>query len=85
MNEKLIKFLENKTIEELAGLRGITSAIVNDYDKSLTTYATLNDDKAFLRMPQEVKDMHEKRNKLHALLMKINSIIENKLFNLYLL
>jgi hypothetical protein len=85
MNEKLIKFLENKTIEELANLRGITSAIVGDYDKSLTTYATLNDDKAFLRMPQEVKDMHEKRNKLHALLMKINSIIENKLFNLYLL
>ena len=85
MNEKLIKFLENKTIEELAGLRGITSAIVSDYDKSLTTYATLNDDKAFLRMQQEVKDMHEKRNKLHALLMKINSIIENKLFNLYLL
>ena len=84
MEEKLVKYLENKNIEELAGLRAITSSIVGDYDKTLTTYATLNDDKAFLRMPQEIKDMHEKRNKLHGLLMKINSIIEDKLFKLYL-
>jgi hypothetical protein len=83
MNEKLNKYLNNKSLEELASLRGLVSSICNDYDKNLTTYATLNDDRAFLKMPSDVKTMHERRTKLFGLLMSINEIIENKLFKLY--
>jgi len=81
--EKLINFLKNKKLEELSMLRGLISSICNDYDKSLTTYATINDDKFFQRMPNDVKDMHERRTKLFSLLMHINKIIEEKLFKLY--
>jgi hypothetical protein len=75
--------LTNKSLEELASLRMLVSSICNDYDKNLTTYATINDDRAFLKMPHDVKDMHERRQKLFGLLMSINSIIEEKLFKLY--
>lgn len=83
MNEKLNKYLINKSLEELASLRGLVSSICNDYDKNLTTYATMNDDKAFMKMPPNVKDMHERRGKLFGLLLSINAIIEEKLFKLY--
>jgi len=83
MNDKLKRYLTNKSLEELASLRMLVSSICNDYDKNLTTYATINDDRAFLKMPQDVKDMHERRQKLFGLLMSINSIIEEKLFKLY--
>ena len=83
MNDKLKRYLTNKPLEELASLRMLVSSICNDYDKNLTTYATINDDRAFLKMPQDVKDMHERRQKLFGLLMSINSIIEEKLFKLY--
>ena len=83
MNEKLNKYLANKSLEELASLRALVSSICNDYDKNLTTYATLNDDRAFLKMPSDIKEMHERRTKLFGLLMSINEIIENKLFKLY--
>ncbi len=83
MNEKLNKYLSNKSLEELSSLRGLVSSICNDYDKNLTTYATMNDDKAFLKMPPNIKLMHERRTKLFGLLMSINSIIEEKLFKLY--
>ena len=83
MNDKLKRYLTNKSLEELASLRALVSSICNDYDKNLTTYATINDDRAFLKMPQDVKDMHERRQKLFGLLMSINSIIEEKLFKLY--
>lgn len=83
MNEKLNKYLNNKSLEELASLRSLVSSICNDYDKNLTTYATLNDDRAFLKMPSDIKVMHERRTKLFGLLMSINEIIENKLFKLY--
>ena len=43
----------------------------------------MNDDKAFKRMPPEIEDFHERRNKLTTLLMGINAIIEEKLFKLY--
>lgn len=83
MNDKLNKYLINKSLEELASLRGLVSSICNDYDKNLTTYATMNDDKAFMKMPPNIKDMHERRNKLFGLLLNINAIIEEKLFKLY--
>ena len=54
-----------------------------DYDKNLTTYATMNDDRAFTKMPPEIKSMHERRQKLFGLLLNINGIIEDKLFKLY--
>ena len=83
MNEKLEKCLSYKSLEELASLRGLVSSICNDYDKNLTTYATLNDDRAFLKMPSDVADMHGRRQKLFGLLLTINAIIEDKLFKLY--
>ena len=83
MNEKLRRYLVNKSLEELASLRGLVSSICNDYDKNLTTYATLNDDKTFTKMPSDVEMMHERRRKLFDLLMSINAIIEDKLFKLY--
>jgi len=83
MDGKLNKYLSNKSIEDLASLRALVASICNDYDKNLTTYATLNDDRAFLKMPTEVKAMHDRRNKLSGLLMSINAIIEDKLFKLY--
>jgi hypothetical protein len=83
MDDKLKKCLEYKTLEELASLRGLVSSMRADYDRDLTTYATLNDDKAFMNMPPHVKDMHDRRGKLTSLLMCINSIIEDKLFKLY--
>lgn len=83
MNEKLNKYLTNKSLEELASLRGLIASICNDYDKSLTTYATLNDDRYFQHMPKDVEEMHERRNKLSNLLMNVNGIIEEKLFKLY--
>lgn len=83
MNERLNKYLTNKSLEDLASLRSLVSSICNDYDKNLTTYATLNDDRAFLKMPQDIKNMHERRTKLFGLLLSINAIIEEKLFKLY--
>ena len=83
MNDKLNKYLFNKSLEELASLRGLVSSICNDYDKNLATYAAINDDRAFIKMPSDVKNMHERRQKLVGLLMSINSIIEDKLFKLY--
>lgn len=83
MNEKLNRYLANKSLEELASLRGLVSSICNDYDKNLTTYATMNDDRAFAKMPPEIKSMHERRQKLFGLLLNINGIIEDKLFKLY--
>ena len=81
--EKLNNYLKNKKLEELSSLRMLVSSICHDYDMSLTTYAKLNDDMSFSRMTDDVSEMHEKRNKMHALLMQINSIIEEKLFSLY--
>ena len=83
MDEKLKKYLTNKKLDELASLRGLVASICNDYDKSLTNYAEIHNDRAFTNMPGDIALMHEKRNKLFALLMSINSIIEEKLFKLY--
>ena len=81
--DKLKKYLANKKLEDLASLRMIVSSICSDYDKNLTTYAEMNSDMSFRKMPDEVAQMHERRNKLFGLLMNINSIIEDKLFKLY--
>lgn len=83
MEDKLKKYLTNKNLEELASLRGLVASICNDYDKNLTNYAEINNDKSFLKMPCDIALMHEKRNKLFGFLMNINSIIEEKLFKLY--
>ena len=83
MEDKLKKYLSNKKLEDLASLRMIVSSICSDYDKNLTTYAEMNSDMSFRKMPDEVAQMHERRNKLFGLLMNINSIIEDKLFKLY--
>ena len=81
--EKLINYLNGKKLDELSMLRGLVSSICGDYDKSLTTYATINDDKFFQHMPRDIEDMHKRRTKLFELLMQINKIIEEKLFKLY--
>jgi len=81
--EKLINYLSRKKLEDLAMLRSLVSSICMDYDKSLTNYATINDDKFFKNMPPEIEDMHKRRTKLFDLLMRINKIIEDKLFKLY--
>lgn len=83
MEEKLKKYLINKNLEELASLRMLVASICSDYDKNLTTYAEMNSDMSFMKMPNDVASMHERRNKLFGLLMSINSIIEEKLFKLY--
>lgn len=83
MTEKLRKYLKGKSLESLATIRSLASSICNDYDKNLTTYATLNDDKLFQHMPEEVEKMHERRKNMFSLLMCINEIIEDKLFNIY--
>ena len=83
MNNRLTNYLVNKSLEELASLRSLVSSICNDYDKNLTTYASINDDKAFTKMTSEIRDMHERRQKLFGLLLSINKIIEEKLFKLY--
>ena len=83
MDDKLNRYLGNKSLEELATLRGLVSSICMDYDKSLTNYATLNDDRTFSKMTTEVEEMHGRRNKLFSLLMSVNRIIEDKLFKLY--
>lgn len=83
MEEKLKKYLTNKNLEELASLRGLVASVCNDYDKNLTNYAEINNDKMFIKMPGDIAAMHERRNKLFGLLMNINSIIEDKLFKLY--
>ena len=83
MDEKLLKYLQNKKLEDLASLRALIKSIVLDYDKSLTTYATLNDDKLFSKMDDNTRSMYERRGKLNNLLMAVNNIIEEKLFKLY--
>jgi hypothetical protein len=83
MVEKLKKYLANKNLEELASLRALVASICNDYDKNLTNYAEINNDRSFAKMPDDISTMHERRNKLFGLLMSINSIIEEKLFKLY--
>ncbi len=83
MDSKLEKYLKIRKLEELATLRGLVLSLIRDYDTNLTTYAAMNDDKAFKRMPPEIEDFHERRNKLTTLLMGINAIIEEKLFKLY--
>jgi hypothetical protein len=83
MDDKLNRYLGNKSLEELGTLRGLVSSICRDYDNSLVNYATINDDRSFTKMTKEVEEMHERRNKLFGLLMSINKIIEEKLFKLY--
>ena len=83
MNEKLNKYLVNKSLDELASLRALISSICRDYDTNLTTYAALNDDRLFKNMPKDIAQMHERRNKLSNFLMSVNAIIEDKLFKLY--
>lgn len=83
MVDKLKKYLTNKNLEELASLRALVASICNDYDKNLTNYAEINNDRSFAKMPDDISTMHERRNKLFGLLMSINSIIEEKLFKLY--
>ena len=83
MDEKLLKYLQNKKLEDLASLRGLIKSIVLDYDNSLTNYATLNDDKLFSKMDDNTRSMYERRGKLNNLLMAVNNIIEEKLFKLY--
>lgn len=83
MDDKLRKYLEGKKLDELASLRGLVASICNDYDKNLTNYAEINNDRAFNKMPGDIALMHERRNKLFSLLMSVNNIIEDKLFKLY--
>ena len=70
---------------DVLSIRGTNDGVLNmkHYDKNLTTYATMNDDRAFTKMPPEIKSMHERRQKLFGLLLNINGIIEDKLFKLY--
>ena len=83
MDEKLLKYLQNKKLEDLASLIALIKSIVLDYDNSLTVYATLNDDKLFSKMDDNTRSMYERRGKLNNLLMAVNNIIEEKLFKLY--
>ena len=81
--EKLKRYFQNKSLEELASLRGLVASIVNDYDKSLLSYAEIHEDKFFKSMPPEIQELHEKRRKVFTLLMCINGVIEEKLFKIY--
>lgn len=83
MEEKLKKYFQNKSLEELASLRGLVASIMGDYDKSLISYAEIHEDKFFRNMPDEVKVLHDKRTKMFTLLMCINGVIEDKLFKIY--
>ena len=83
IQEKLKKYFKNKSLEELASLRGLVASIMNDYDKSLVSYAEIHEDKFFKNMPEDIKVLHEKRSKVFTLLMCINDVIEDKLFKIY--
>lgn len=83
MEEKLKKYFQNKSLEELASLRGLVASIMNDYDRSLVSYAEIHEDKFFKNMPDDVKVLHDKRTKMFTLLMCINGVIEDKLFKIY--
>ena len=83
MEEKLKKYFQNKSLEELASLRGLVASIMNDYDRSLVSYAEMHEDKFFKNMPDDVKVLHDKRTKMFTLLMCINGVIEDKLFKIY--
>ena len=83
VQEKLKKYFQNKSLEELASLRGLVASIMGDYDKSLISYAEIHEDKFFKNMPDDVKVLHEKRAKVFTLLMCINGVIEDKLFKIY--
>ena len=83
MEEKLKKYFQNKSLEELASLRGLVASIMGDYDKSLISYAEIHEDKFFKNMPDDVKVLHDKRTKMFTLLMCINGVIEDKLFKIY--
>lgn len=83
VQEKLKKYFQNKSLEELASLRGLVASIINDYDKSLISYAEIHEDKFFKNMPEDIKVFHDKRAKMFTLLMCINDVIEDKLFKIY--
>jgi uncharacterized membrane protein len=83
VQEKLKKYFQNKSLEELASLRGLVASIMNDYDRSLVSYAEIHEDKFFKNMPEDIKVLHEKRSKVFTLLMCINDVIEDKLFKIY--
>ena len=83
VQEKLKKYFKNKSLEELASLRGLVASIMNDYDKSLISYAEIHEDKFFKNMPEDIKVFHDKRAKMFTLLMCINDVIEDKLFKIY--
>ena len=83
MEEKLKKYFQNKSLEELASLRGLVASIMNDYDRSLVSYAEIHEDKFFKNMPEDIKVLHDKRTKMFTLLMCINGVIEDKLFKIY--
>ena len=83
MEEKLKKYFQNKSLEDLASLRGLVASILNDYDKSLLNYAEIHEDKTFKNMPLEIQELQEKRRKIFTLLMCVNGVIEEKLFKIY--
>ena len=82
MSEKFKAYLQTLPLSELASLKQVVSSLCLDYDKSLTTYANLNDDKVFSRMPADVERMHKRRMKMYSVLMSINSSIEEKIFKM---
>ena len=65
MDDKLNRYLGNKSLEELGTLRGLVSSICRDYDNSLVNYATMNDDRSFTKMTKDkIKELEEENKRL---------------------
>ena len=70
------------TLPEIVQYREAVNNVCEKLASNLTTYATMNGDFEFLKLPPKMQADAEKRIKILNILDKLDSIIENKALNL---
>ena len=83
MKKKLKTILNGDNLDKMLVLKTLLTTAVEDYDRSLATYAQLNDDKTFSKVSKEVDEMMNRRLKLSNILQTLNKRIENLVIDWY--
>mgnify|MGYP006958184778 CR=1 FL=1 len=83
MKKKLKTILNGDNLDKMLVLKTLLTTAVEDYDRSLATYAQLNDDKTFSKVSKEVDEMMNRRLKLSNILQTLNKRIENLVIDCY--
>lgn len=76
MNSNIQKLIDNNELDKLITIHNITDSLCKNYDTSLTTYATLSGDKTFSEMPDEMRNIMDKRSKIKMIFNEVSNGIE---------